>query len=78
MRIFFDDKKLLIMSTKTIHFDASIEVNKSLKHEIKSIVSRRESSTEYTIKNEINQLMSRYKHEYFKTISSLKLLMKKN
>ena len=49
MKNFFDDKKLVIISPKTIFFDLPIEVNTSLKHEIKSIISRKESLPAYTI-----------------------------
>ena len=47
MTISFDHEKLIIISPKRIHFDSQLEVNKSLKHEIKSIISRNKSLFEY-------------------------------
>ena len=50
-------------SPKLIRFDISIEVNKSLEHEIRFITNRNESLAECAIKNEISQLLFKYKHE---------------
>ena len=63
-KIFFDGKKVVIMtSPKLIRFDISTEVNKSLEHEIRFITNRNESLAECAIKNEISQLLFKYKHE---------------
>ena len=64
MGIYINDKKLLIIaSPKSIRFALPIEVNKSLKHEIKFIISLNKLLAEYTIKSEISQLLFKYKHE---------------
>ena len=60
-KIFFDDKNHVIISPKTIYFDLPIEFT-SLEHEIKSMIARNESLTEYTTKNEISQLWLKYLH----------------
>ena len=44
---FFEDKKLAIISSKTIHFDSLIEINNSIRHKIKSMISRSECLAEY-------------------------------
>ena len=59
-KIFFDDKNHVIISPKTIYFDLPKEFTKSLEHEIKSMITRNESLTEYTTKNEISQLLLKY------------------
>ena len=43
MKIFFDDEKLIIISSKKMRFDLHTKVIKSLKLEIKSIISCNES-----------------------------------
>ena len=57
MTISFDHEKLIIISPKSIHFDSQLEVNKSLKHEIKSIISRNKSLVEYKVKSNISQFL---------------------
>ena len=47
VKSFFEDKKLVIISSKTIRLNSLIEINKSIRHEIKSIISRNESLAEY-------------------------------
>ena len=59
-KIFFDDKNDVIISPKAIDFDLPKEFIKSLEHEIKSMIIRNESLTEYTTKNEISQLLLKY------------------
>ena len=67
MKVFFDDKKLVIItSTKPIHFDLPIEVNKALGCEIKFIISRNESLAEYATKNKISQPLFKHKHKHEK------------
>ena len=64
MMIFFENKKLSIaISSKTVRFDSSIEINKSIGNQIKSIKSHNESLAEYTIKNNVTQLFFKYGHE---------------
>ena len=60
MKIFFEDKKLVLISSKNIRFDFLIEIKKSQKHKIKSIIRRNESLAEYTMENEISQLFFKY------------------
>ena len=65
MRVYnYDNKLVIIMQPKSICINLSIKINISLEHDIKSIVSRNESLTEYTIKNEIRQLLFKYGHEH--------------
>ena len=53
MKSFFEDKKLVIISSKTIRLNSLIEINKSIRHEIKSIISRNESLAEYEKKKKV-------------------------
>ena len=57
MTISFHHEKLIIISPKSNHFDSQLEVNKSLKHEIKSIISRNKSLVEYKVKSNISQFL---------------------
>ena len=67
MGIYGNDNSLVIIAlSKSICSNLLIYVNKCLKHEIKSIISRSESLAEYRIKNEISQLLFKYKHEHEK------------
>ena len=52
MRIYVDAENLVIItSSKTIRFDLTIKINKSLKCDIKFIISRSKSLADYTTKN---------------------------
>ena len=53
MKSFFEDKKLVIISSKTIRLNSLIEINKSIRHEIKSIISHNESLAEYEKKKKV-------------------------
>ena len=43
-------------------FDGPKDVGKNLKHEIEFIIKSNESLAQYKIKNEIEQLLSKYEH----------------
>ena len=51
MKVFFDEKKFIKILSKTSYSGSPIEANKSLKHEIKSIISDNESLAGYVRKN---------------------------
>ena len=55
---------VLIWKPKTFyfHFDLSKDVDKNLKHEIQFIIKSNESLAENKIKNETEQLLSKYRH----------------
>ena len=55
---------VVIREPKTFYFDFDLskDVDKNLKHEIKFIIKRNESSAENKTKKEISQLLSKYKH----------------
>ena len=55
---------VVIREPKTFYFDFDLpkDVDKNLRHEIKFIIKRNESSAENKTKNEISQLLSKYKH----------------
>ena len=55
-------------------FASPIEINKSLGYEIKSIINLNDSLAAYTVKNEISQLLFRYRHKYEKTQLFIKKL----
>ena len=57
-----DNKLVVTIGHKTFHFDLPKHVEKNLKHEINSIMKNNELLAEHTIKNEIKQLWSKYKH----------------
>ena len=82
MGTYINNKTLLIIaSPKSILFYLPIVVKKSLKHEIKFIISCNECLAEYTIKNKISQLLFKYKHENnFMSMqnSSVKLFIRNN
>ena len=73
MGVYIDDNKLVIITEpKTIPIDSPIKINKSLYYDIKFIVGRIESSAEYaeyTIKDEIRQILFTYGHEHKKELS---------
>ena len=67
MGVYIDDNKLVtLVEPKSIRIDLTIKINKNLKHDIhiRFIVSCHKSLTEYTIKNEISQLLFKYGHEH--------------
>ena len=67
MEVFIDGKKLVKKTKpKSIGIDLLIKIKDSLEHDIEFIISRNESLTEYTIKNEIRQLLFKYGHEHKK------------
>ena len=75
MRVYIDDNKLVIIAElKSIRVDLTIKMNKSLKHDIRFIVSCHKSLTAYTIKIEISQLLFKYGHEHKRTSYLLKSL----
>ena len=67
MGVYIDNNKLVIITQpKSVCVDLPIKINRSLEHDIESIVSRNESLTEYTIKNEIRPLLFKYGYEHKK------------
>ena len=62
MKICIDEYKnfVIIISSKPIHNNLPIKINRSLEPDIKFIVSRKKSLTKYTIKNEIIQILFKY------------------
>ena len=63
MDVHIEDNILVIREPKLFHcnFDFPKDVDKNLKDEIEFIIKRNESLAEYKIKNEIGQLLSKYK-----------------
>ena len=57
-----DNQLVITTEPKTFHFDLTSDVDINLKHEIYSITKHNEFLAEHTIKNEIRQLFSKYKH----------------
>ena len=57
-------ENILVITTKskTFHFDLPKHVGIKLKHEIHFIIKHNKPLSEPTIKNEIRQLLSIYKH----------------
>ena len=56
----------MITEPKSIRINLPIKINESVENAIKFIVSRNKSLTEYTIKNEIKELLFKYRHEHIK------------
>ena len=56
----------MITEPKSICINLPIKINESVENAIKFIVSRNKSLTEYTIKNEIKELLFKYRHEHIK------------
>ena len=58
------ENMVVIGEPKTFYFDFDWpkNVDKNLKHEVEFIIKSNESLDENRIKNEIEQLLSRYKH----------------
>ena len=65
MGVYIDGTKLEIIETKNVHFhfDLLDDVDKSSMDEINHIIERNESSVKHKIKNEVDQLLYKYKHE---------------
>ena len=57
-----DNKLVIKREPKTLHFDLSEHSDNNSKQEISSIIKHNELLAEHTIKNEIRQLLSKYKH----------------
>ena len=55
---------IVIRDPKNFYFDFDWpkDVGKNLKHEIEFIIKSNESLAQYKIKNEIEQLLSKYEH----------------
>ena len=64
MIIIIEENMILIRDPKTFcfNFDWLKYVDESLKHEIKFVIKSNESLAENEIKNQIEQLMLKYKH----------------
>ena len=58
------ENTIVVRDPKTFyfHFDWPKNVDENLKHEIKFIIKSNESLAENKIKNETEQLLSKYKH----------------
>ena len=64
MEVYIDDDKLVIIARpKTIGFNFTKTFDNSLKLEIDSIITQNEFSAEERIKNQIEQLLFKYKHK---------------
>ena len=57
-----DNKLVVTTGRKTFHFDLHKDVVKNLKHEIDSVIKHDELLAKHTIKKQIRQLLSKYKH----------------
>ena len=68
------DNMLVIREPKTFHFNFDLPkvVEKNFKHDMEFIMKRNESLAEHKIKNEIDQLLLKYKHghDIYKTENS--------
>ena len=63
MEVIINDNKLVITTEpKTVHFDLSKKIDSSLKHGIDFTIKHNEFLAEDTMKKEIGQLLSKYKH----------------
>ena len=60
-----DNKLLIITESKTFHFDLPKDVGINLKNSNYSIIKHNEILVEYTIQNQIRQLLSKYKHRTY-------------
>ena len=62
MKIYIDECKnlVIVVSPKTICVNLPIKISQNLEHDIKYIISCNESLAEYTMKNEISQLLFQY------------------
>ena len=57
-----DNKLVIIIELKTIHFDLPKDVVNNLKHKIDFIIKCREFLAENTMKDKISELLSKYKN----------------
>ena len=57
-----ENKLVITTEPKTFHFVLPKDVGNNVKHVLESIIKSNEISAEHTIKNEIRQLLSKYKH----------------
>ena len=57
-----DNKLAIITESKTVNFDLSKDLDNNLKYEINFIIKHNKLLAEHTMKNEISQLLSKYKH----------------
>ena len=76
------DNKLVITTGPKTFFDISKDTGNHLEHEIDSVIKHNELLVKHTIKNEVIQLLSKYKdgsniHEHFKHNEPHKLFLKK-
>ena len=64
MGLYFDDNKFVMIEPQTFHFyfDLPKDVDKNLKLEIDFVIRHNEYLVKERIKNEIDQLLYRYKH----------------
>ena len=60
--MYIEHNKLVITERKTFHFDLPKDVDRNFRHEIDSIVKQNGFLAEQRIKNEIEQLLYKYKH----------------
>ena len=57
-----DNKLAIITEPKTVNFDLSKDLDNNLKYEINFMIKHNKLLAEHTIKNEISQLLFKYKH----------------
>ena len=57
-----DNKLVITTEPKSLYFDLPKHADINLKDEIYSVIKHNELLAEHTIKNEIRQLLSKYKH----------------
>ena len=60
--IILGDNKLVITESKTFHLDLRNDAGIGLKRKIYSIIKHNQRLVEHTIKSEVRQLLSKYKH----------------
>ena len=64
MVVIIDGRKLVIITEpQNVHLDLPKKLDKNLKHENVFIIKHNEILPAHTIKNEIRELWSKYKHE---------------
>ena len=63
MRLYISDNKIAItIKPLTIHFHLPKDAGNRLTHRIEFIINHRDLLAEHAIKNEVRQLLSKYKH----------------
>ena len=64
MGVYIEDNMVVIGKPKTFYFNFNLPkvIDKNVKDAIEFIIKRNESLAEHTIKNEIRQLLFKYKH----------------